>query len=292
VSAASPAPPAQADPFLSGESGHVAGVRLTVTRTLADVALDLAQYATRTGRGLDRLAAAQPPRSVRVLSLYRPRSRLPRALRELRSDRHETSFVLGALGEPDPALAADTVAEGLTGGKFENLNALLAATGAAGPDWTLVVDDDVDLPERFLDRFLALAEALELDMAQPAQSMRSHAAWRVTRRRAGSVARLTQFVEIGPVTAFSAAAAELMPFPQLRFGWGLDSHWAALARERGWRLGVLDALPIRHESQPVASEYTHEEAKEEARRFLHDRPWLDSEEAQRTLRTWRRVPRP
>ena len=78
--------------------------------------------------------------------------------------------------------------------------------------------------------------------------MRSHAAWRVTRRRPLSLARRTDFVEIGPVTIFSRrAAAELTPFPELRFGWGLDNHWGALARERGWRLGILDALPVRHE---------------------------------------------
>ena len=41
---------------------------------------------------------------------------------------------------------------------------------------------------------------------------------------------------------------ELLPFPELRFGWGLDLHWAALAAERGWRLGVVDATPVRHES--------------------------------------------
>ena len=43
-----------------------------------------------------------------------------------------------------------------------------------------------------------------------------------------------------------------MPFPPLRMGWGLDSHWAALARENGWRLGVVDATPIRHESRVTA----------------------------------------
>ena len=77
------------------------------------------------------------------------------------------------------------------------------------------------------------------------------------------------------VTAFSRrAAAELLPFPELRFGWGLDSHWGALARERGWRLGVVDALPVRHETQVVASTYTHAEAIAEAGEFLAGRPYV------------------
>ncbi len=81
-----------------------------------------------------------------------------------------------------------------------------------------------------------------------------------------------------------------MPFPELRFGWGLDNHWGALARAHGWRLGVVDALPVRHEYQEVATAYTHAEAIDEARGFLADKPFLRTEEAQRTLSTVRRIP--
>jgi hypothetical protein len=281
------------DTFLSGESGYVAGVRLGVKRTLADWAIDLAQALSGTGRALDRLASAQPARRVLVLSVYRPESRLAGALEELRSDKHSVRLALGSTGAPDSALAADTVARDQGGGKLENLNRLMDEAAPADFDWLLVVDDDVDLPPRFLDRFVALSESLELDLAQPAQTMRSHAAWRVTRRRLGSAARRTAYVEIGPVTGFSATAArELTPFPEQRFAWGVDLWWGALARERGWRLGVLDALPVRHESRPVAADYTHAEAIEEARRFLADRPYLRNHEAQRTLERHRRVPRP
>ena len=87
--------------------------------------------------------------------------------------------------------------------------------------------------------------------------------------------RETRFVEIGPLTAFGRrAAAELLPFPELRFGWGLDLHWAALAAERGWRLGVVDATPVRHESATVGSTYPRAEAEAEAAEFLASRPHL------------------
>lgn len=278
------------DSFLSGGSGTVAGPRLAVTRTAADRALDLAGAATLAGPRLGRLAARQGPRRVLVLSIYRPDSLLAGAAERLRSERHDVRLVLGATGEPEPTLAAETVLTGLAGGKFENLNRLLALANI-DYDWLIVADDDVELTPRFLDRFVALCERLELDIAQPAQTMRSHAAWRVTRRRAFSLARRTQYVEIGPVTAFARrAAAELTPFPELRFGWGLDNHWGALARERGWRLGIVDALPVRHESRKVASTYTHADAIEEGRRFLAGRPYVRSEDAQRTLETYRRLP--
>ena len=279
------------DTFLSGETGETAGIRRTVTRFAGDAALDLLWHASGAARRLDRVAAGAPRRRVLVLSIYRSGSAFPAALRELRSGRHELLPALGAIGPADPELADATVASHLAGGKFENLNRVLEEVrGRERFDWTLVVDDDVRLPDRFLDRFLALCEHLRLELAQPAQTLRSHAAWRVTRRRPASLARETRFVEIGPVTAFGRrAGAELMPFPELRYGWGLDLHWAALAEERGWRRGVLDALPVRHESAPVATSYPIEEAKREAARFLSERPYLSSDAAAETIATHRRI---
>jgi hypothetical protein len=155
-----------------------------------------------------------------------------------------------------------------------------------------VVDDDVRLPHTFVDRFVGVCEAFELDLAQPAQTLRSHSAWKVTRRRPASLVRETRFVEIGPVTAFGrAASAELLPFPELRYGWGLDLHWAAVAAERGWRLGVVDALPVRHELGVVAATYAREDAVDEAAHFLAERPYLSSERAGEVLALHRRVRR-
>src|SRR5262249_12637116 len=154
-------------------------------------------------------------------------------------------------------------------------------------DWLLVVDDDVELPRHFLDRFIALCERFDLALAQPAQSLMSHAAWRVTRRQGGSYVRETRFVEIGPVTAFPAdAAAELAPFADLRWGWGLDLHWGAVAATRGWKLGVVDAVAMRH-AQPVGTAYDNADAIEEAGQFLAGRPFVRSNEAQETLVTHR-----
>jgi hypothetical protein len=157
-------------------------------------------------------------------------------------------------------------------------------------DWILAVDDDLLLPPRFLDRFVALCERFELDLAQPAQSLRSHSAWKVTRRRPASLARETRFVEIGPLTAFGRrAAAELLPFPELRYGWGLDLHWAAVAAERGWKLGVVDATPVRHESAIVGSAYPRADAEAEAADFLASRQYLPASRAGEVTAVHRRA---
>jgi hypothetical protein len=271
------AAPPEPDEFLSGETGHVAGVRRTVARTIGDALLDL--RARTQARALDRLADALPRRSVLALSLYRPDSaHIEAAARELEATRHDLRLELGSTSE-------------LTGGKFQNLNVLLERA-AHDYDWLLVMDDDVDLPPRFLDRFIALAEHFDLALAQPAQTLMSHAAWRVTRRRPSSLVRETRFVEIGPVTGFRKDAAEAFtPFPDLKYGWGLDLHWSAIAAERGWRLGVIDALPVKHESAPVATAYRHADAIEEARRFLAGKPFVSAGQAQETLVTHTEVDR-
>ena len=96
-----------------------------------------------------------------MAGIYRP----PAAPPDVTSDRHELRrrFAEMRAGR----------------GKFENLNDVVDAEA----DWLVLIDDDVVLPQRFLDRFVAVCEKLRLDLAQPAQTLASHAAWRVVRRR-------------------------------------------------------------------------------------------------------------
>ncbi len=275
--------------LFSGDAGDVTHPWRRAKRTLGEVAFEAVDRAALTGPRIDRLARTAPRLRVLVVSVYRPRSLLGEALDCLRSERHDVQLALGAVETAEPALAEHTVAQGLGGGKFENLNSLIGSTPTEF-DWILAVDDDLRLPPRFIDRFLALCERFGLDLAQPAQTLRSHSAWRVTRRRPASLVRETRFVEIGPLTAFGRrAAAELIPFPELRFGWGLDLHWAALAAERGWRLGVVDATPVRHESATVGTAYPRAEAETEAAAFLASRPHLPAARAGDVLAVHRRA---
>ena len=276
--------------FLSGDAGDVTDPWRRAKRSAGEVAYSMLDAIAGTRRRAARLAhESRAPRDVLVIGVYRPGSLMPDALRALHSDRHDVRIALGSTAAADPELREHTIADRLAGGKFENLNRLLEAS-APEPDWLVVADDDVRLPRAFLDRFVAVCEAFELDLAQPAQTLRSHSAWKVTRRRPGSLVRETRFVEIGPVTAFSRrAAAELTPFPELRYGWGLDLHWAALAGQRGWRLGVVDALPVRHEAGLVAAGYSRDDAIDEAARFLAGRPYLPSVRAGEVLAVHRRA---
>jgi GT2 family glycosyltransferase len=266
----------ETEDFLSGESGTVGGLDAK-RREARDRLVDARELLGGQRLRLDRAARRSPPRRrVLVLGIERPQRRaLAGAIRaELARSRHDVEVHLCPPGEL---------------GKFQNLNHLLAAHPVDERDWLLVVDDDVVLPRHFLDRLLFLAERFDFQLAQPAHRARSHAAWRVTRRRAGVVARQTPFVEIGPVTAFARATfPALLPFPDVRMGWGLDMHWAALAREHGWRCGVLDAVAIRHSVAPAGEAYSRAAAVAEARSLLAERPHLTAAEAQTTLLTHRR----
>jgi len=268
---------ASLDDFLSGESGTVGGLD-GLRRAVLDTADDALEVASTRRLRLDVAARRAPrPRRVLVLCVARPEhGALVRGIRhELARSRHQVELCVGSPGDR---------------GKFENLNLLLDSDPPDTYDWLFVLDDDIVLPRGFLNRFLLLAERFELDLAQPAHRRASHAAWQVTRRRRHTLVRETSFVEIGPVTAFARSTfSTLLPFPDLRMGWGLDMHWAALAREHGWRCGVLDAVPIRHRAAPAASSYSREQALAEARAFLTNRPHLSASEAQQTLVTHRRL---
>jgi hypothetical protein len=263
--------------FLSGDSGDILGVRAGSKALASDLVADAFALVRGWPWRLRRAARAWPRRRVLAVAVERPEDAnlLEHARRELLRSQHHVRFVRGLVGSR---------------GKFENVNALLAANPPDGEDWLIVLDDDVSLPRGFLDAFVFLAERFALRLAQPAHAGRSHAAWRVTRRRASSAVRETAFVEIGPVTGFHRDTFDvLLPFPELRVGWGLDLYWSAVARDRGWKLGVVDATPIRHLSRRIASAYDRSDAVDEARRFLAGRRYIRASEAQSTLvrhRSW------
>ncbi len=269
------APPAAGTPdFLAGTSGTVGGKRAALRRW-GDRRLD--RRGARRRRALRRKAAdagATPDgrRRVLVIGVESPdvAGTMAATHAELARSVHDVEVRTRAVGDL---------------GKFENLNELLGETRLDSVDWLIVVDDDVDLPTGFLDIFLLACEDAGLRLAQPAHRLASHAAWDVTRRRDRAYDwRETTFVEIGPVTAFHRDTFRaLLPFPDLRMGWGLDAHWSAVARDHGWRIGVVDAVPVGHIMRPVAATYPRDAAVAEGQAFLATRPYVRRDEV-RTVR--------
>jgi hypothetical protein len=255
-----------------------------LTGRIADLALNTRQRALGIGRELDELAAEGPRREVLVLAIYAGDGReLEAALRPIRESGHNVRVALGSMGPAAPALAEETALTDLGGGKFANLNRLAETAGPLAADWVLIVDDDIAVGRHFLDRLLVVAERFRLSLAQPALSRASYGWWNVTRRRPALI-RETRFVEIGPVVLLRRDAYRaLTPFPEQGMGWGLCLHWAAVAEREGWRLGVIDAVPVRHESRRYASAIDVSGARKAAEQLLADREHVTYMEAETVL---------
>jgi hypothetical protein len=257
---------------------------------LADLSLDARQRALGVGRELDELAAESPRREVLVLGIYGgDGEELGRALRKIRESVHRVRVALGSMGSGAPGLAAETVLTDLGGGKFANLNRIAETAGPLAADWVLMLDDDIAVGRHFLDRLLVVAERFRLTLAQPALSRASYGWWSVNRRRP-ALARETRFVEIGPALLMHRDAYRLLaPFPEEGMGWGLCLHWAAVAEREGWRLGVIDAVPVHHESRRVAAAVDVAAARAAAERLLASREHVTYVEAEAELARHTRI---
>lgn len=218
----------------------------------ARVALGRGIHAARRG------AADRGPARVLIVGIEVPSraADIHSVIDKLRQDsRHAVTVSIAPMGDK---------------GKFANIDDAIA--GAPMPlsdyDWLVIVDDDIAFELRFLDDLIAVAARADLALAQPAHGIASHATYSITRRRFGTLARRTDFVEIGPLTLVrSDLFADLIPFPPSRWCWGIDLVWSEVVRRRGLRMGVVDAAPVRH-LRPVAVSYNMDAAWEEGRALL------------------------
>lgn len=201
-------------------------------RTLADGSLRLHRAAAR-------------PAPFAAFSVYRARNAGYLA-RLVDSAPAGSTFRFWALDEVHPSLASITAGHG-PGARMPLLNRLIAEDPGATTLPLLLVDDDITFAGDAVGRFVGLAAAAGLDVAQPAHVRASEATYQVTRVVQPSTVRLTRFVESGPVVYVAPSARpRLTPFPaDLEMGWGVDVWWSAL-QEPPLRLGVVDATPVRH----------------------------------------------
>lgn len=206
---------------------------------------------------LRRDAGLEPARNVLIVGVESP-SRpddMARVVERLKLGRHRVSVSITPMGDR---------------GKFANADVAIAAAPAAldSFDWLIIADDDIAFETGFLDDFIAASEAAGLSIAQPAHRFDSYANFGLTHRRWGALVRETRFVEIGPLTAFRRETfAELIPFPQSRWCYGIDVYWAVVAQKKAWRMGIVDATPIGH-LRPVAKAYDAAGAITEGRELL------------------------
>jgi len=176
-----------------------------------------------------------------------------------------------ALGESIPSELADVTAAASAGTpKFILINRLLALVNLAEYQHVIVSDDDISLPERFVDDYLGLVEQHDFSLAQPARTHDSYTDHHFVSQLLGIRARQTRFVEIGPLFSIRAdALALLTPFDvESPMGWGYDFVWPVEMHRAGRKMGIIDSCPIAHTLRKPVANYSWHAAHEQMTALL------------------------
>jgi hypothetical protein len=170
--------------------------------------------------------------------------------------------------------------------KFTIINRLLASIDVSAHDFLVVSDDDIRVRSGFLDSFIGCQEHYDFAIAQPARTVNSFNDHAVVRRRVGSRARQTWFVEIGPCFSLRSDAADLLlPFDEASpMGYGYDLVWPAVMRKAGKSMGVIDCCPVDHSFRRRGATYHSGAHIHGIERFLTTRDHVSYSEAMKTVK--------
>jgi GT2 family glycosyltransferase len=165
--------------------------------------------------------------------------------------------------------------------KFIILNSLLREENLENYDFLIICDDDVILPENFLDRYLEYVKRYDFSLAQPARTHNSFIDHHFVECLDGLVARRTRFVEIGPVLSIRKDAYDiLLPFDETSYmGWGYDFVWPYFIEKAGLKMGIVDAVPVDHSIRKPVKNYEYSEANISMQKYLSKNPHLSKDEA-------------
>src|SRR5579859_787512 len=145
-------------------------MEMPVRAYLMDCAIDLRLTFDRRRKALFEAAETISRQRILVVGVDVPRrgDALKKITRELSSSRHEV--VVSTV----PMQAK---------GKFENISDAIDSVRRplADFDWLFIVDDDVVIPQRFTDRYIAAAGMADLVISQPAHRYLSYTSFQITR---------------------------------------------------------------------------------------------------------------
>ena len=145
--------------------------------------------------------------------------------------------------------------------RMELLNRLAGMIDLDKFDYLIVTDDDIVLQKNFLDTFISLQTEFNLALAQPA---RTHNSWfdhPIVLQNKSTHARLTNFVEIGPLFSVSKCLLpHILPFDTTcSMGWGLDYIWPVIVKKLNLRMGIIDVTPVDHSLRRPRIDYEKDE---------------------------------
>ncbi len=189
-------------------------------------------------------------------------------------------IALGKAAIPDK-LASVTAWKARSAPKFVLLNRLFAQLALDRYAFVLVCDDDIVLPDRFVDHYLDFVTRYDLALAQPARTHDSYIEHWLVEQLDGLVARRTRFVEIGPLFSMRRDVVRLLaPFSETSpMGWGYDFAWPLVIEQAGLRMGIVDATPVSHNLRKTVACYDTGDAALAMKAFLASHPHLSRDDA-------------
>jgi hypothetical protein len=168
------------------------------------------------------------------------------------------------------------------GKKFALLNTL--SRYVIDCDYIIVTDDDIAMPSGFFPGYLETVLKHRFDLAQPALTKTSHFSHQITVQQQ-CAARLTTFVEIGPMFSMKKEFFHNnLPFPAT-MGHGLDYWWSVYSSVRGYRMGIVDEFAVEHSYRPVGKNYSSFDASKDMLKLMTEKNLRVIPE-QRTLATY------
>jgi hypothetical protein len=193
-----------------------------------------------------------------------------------------------AIGRTPPGQrVADVTVKTIMGKKpkYEIMNELISAEDLSQYEYLLMTDDDVVLPEGFLDECITLQDGLKFAIAQPARTPNSHIDHPIVEQHSGIQARETLFVEIGPVVSFHRSVYDcIFPFDLTSpMGWGYENVWSNLVRERKLKMGIIDNTPVDHSMRKPVENYDWNKVDQERGEYLRRHNHIPLEDCFTTL---------
>lgn len=169
--------------------------------------------------------------------------------------------------------------------KYEILNEMLSKENLQVYDYVLNIDDDIILPDDFIDNFIGLQSKYDYRIAQPARTCNSYIDHPIVGKQDGVIARTTLFVEIGPLVSFHRSVFDsVFPFDlSSSMGWGFENIWTYKLRKMDLKMGIIDATPVDHSIRKPVEHYKWETANSEREKLFSKNDYLPYEQCYKVL---------
>ena len=154
--------------------------------------------------------------------------------------------------------------------KFKLLNSILADIDIDQYDYIIITDDDIAVHDQFIDVYIETQEKYNIKLAQPSRTRFSYNAHPIVLQHKNSIARVTNFVEIGPIFSFHKSIYQhVIPFPvEAEMGWGLDFIWPKIGEMNNFNLGIIDIIAVDHSYRPQSKTYSNDQNRVLMNKFL------------------------